>query len=372
MENSNPNVAQKVDNIYVPNTVQINNARVSASSNQTATSYQTTNYNSSVWKRVINPQNGLTITWHKAAIDKNTGCSMDITWKITNIVSIPNGDSDALLTEANHMKWWKPGANHAEINPDYQPVFIAYGDNPIDELQTQNVASYNVTETLTYSDDNTPYKGVYYRSAGSLNSQRYASRWEFSAPVSGVKATYISNDSWIGPQEQNVSGVASQGTKKAFMLNGREQHMISDNTPEALTKLGVTYLVNNDSTIAYGISGQPNTGKNPEASLNGNEGTPNWDQENKYGYAISSGNGGNNINTHNAWAFPWQMHLMGAMQTIANVIPKPESSVRYHYNQAENRYYDSRIIFSIIFWLSLSANSLTMCTYVCCVVIVLA
>lgn len=34
----------------------------------------------------------------------------------------------------------------------------------------------------------------------------------------------------------------------------------------------------------------------------------------------------------------------------------------YHYNQAENRYYESRIIFSIIFWLSLSANSLTMCT----------
>lgn len=48
------------------------------------------------------------------------------------------------------------------------------------------------------------------------------------------------------------------------------------------------------------------------------------------------------------------------------------TEVHYHYNQTENHYYDSRIIFSIIFWLSLSANSLTMCTYVCCVVIVLA
>lgn len=60
------------------------------------------------------------------------------------------------------------------------------------------------------------------------------------------------------------------------------------------------------------------------------------------------------------------------------VLPKTQepqlkpSEIHYHYNQTENHYYDSRIIFSIIFWLSLSANSLTMCTYVCCVVIVLA
>lgn len=59
--------------------------------------------------------------------------------------------------------------------------------------------------------------------------------------------------------------------------------------------------------------------------------------------------------------------------TLKGIPPvRKTTEVHYHYNPTENHYYDSRIIFSIIFWLSLSANSLTMCTYVCCVVIVLA
>lgn len=71
--------------------------------------------------------------------------------------------------------------------------------------------------------------------------------------------------------------------------------------------------------------------------------------------------------------------ISGPWAELTTVIPqngelpkRQTTEIHYHYNPTENHYYDSRIIFSIIFWLSLSANSLTMCTYVCCVVIVLA
>ncbi|MCC4508228.1 hypothetical protein LMC05_04300 [Limosilactobacillus reuteri] len=84
----------------------------------------------------------------------------------------------------------------------------------------------------------------------------------------------------------------------------------------------------------------PNDGNNPQDSLRLENGNVHQD----------AGDGG--------WYY-WRL-----VQSYDGFkILKPENTeVHYHYNQAENRYYESRIIFSIIFWLSLSANSLTMCT----------
>ncbi len=80
----------------------------------------------------------------------------------------------------------------------------------------------------------------------------------FSSPISGVLGSFISSDSYINPTVQSVSGPAAQVASVMFAQSPNHKAFVgSDYDQAALTKFGITYLVNNGSTIAYGTSGTP-------------------------------------------------------------------------------------------------------------------
>ena len=152
------------------------------------------------------------------------------------------------------------------------------------------------------------YDKPYYRSAGSLDAQPGAERYEFSSPISGVLGSFISSDSYINPTVQSVSGPAAQVASVMFAQSPNHKAFVgSDYDQAALTKFGITYLVNNGSTIAYGTSGTPGSGNGAD--------------------------GGNVVS-------PYATHIMGntglAMQAIYPPVP-PKSSINYHYDVTTNR-----------------------------------
>lgn len=334
MAGVDPTKAVKIDNVYVPNQLVFSNTNVDVTINQPNTkdtivhgSLWDISYNSAHQYLIKDPQDGLTITWHKAATDKRTGKLLDITWTISDIVKVPKGDPSnwaSELVKLYSLHGWNAPSQEI-IDADSESTITVYS-NPLDEIGWANIAGFKVNEKLTYSDDGSDYQGVYYRSAGSLNAQYTADRWEFAAPINGVLGSFISNDSLIVPQEQQVSGKASSVTDKAFMIGPNKEHgrevggAYGDKTPDALTKEGITFLVKNGSTIAYGISGK--TGSNQDAVGTINE-----------TYLITA----------------YNEHLMGTSQIIGQPIEPPLSTLDYHY--------DTSPIFFILslWWLSMQA-----------------
>ena len=317
MAGSDPTHAIKTTTIYVPNQVQITKNNVNVTINQPNRkdpywkgSRWDAMYNSQHEWLIESPQDGLTITWHNAAIDKTTGRSLDITWVLNNIVTIPKDSPSNMANEGARRQaehgWAPPASDSMEVN---SKAAISVYSNPIDEIGWYNIAGFKATETLTYSDNGQKFNGTYYRSAGSLNAQPGGNRWEFASPVSGVLGSYISNDSLILPDEQSVSGKASSVVNKAFMIGPEKEHgpglagAMGDTTPEALTREGVTFLVNNGSVIAYGISGIPGSGQDAQPVSNDQMLIPSYSE-----------------------------HLMGSANIVATAIPMPRSNANFHYD----------------------------------------
>ena len=315
MSNSNPSKAVITNNIYVPDRLQFTNQDVDVTINQPNEvdkmwkgSPWSNHYNSKhVWI-VFDPKDGLTITWHNAAIDKNTGRKLNITWILNNIVKVPKNDpanwANGLIKHQSEHGW---EISQDSVNADGLNDVEIYS-NPIDEIAWANIAGFTVNEKLTYSDNGQEFDGTYYRSAGSLNAQYGMNHWEFASPISNVIGSYISPDSLISPKEQEVAGKASSIVKNAFMIKGHEYGsgmggVYGDHTREALTKEGVTFLVKNNSVIAYGISGLPGSG-----------------QDATHGDTDS-------------YLLPaYNEHLMGITSTAMDKIPMPTSKVHYHYD----------------------------------------
>ena len=315
MSNSNPSKAVITNNIYVPDRLQFTNQDVDVTINQPNEvdkmwkgSPWSNHYNSKhVWI-VFDPKDGLTITWHNAAIDKNTGRKLNITWILNNIVKVPKNDpanwANGLIKRQSEHGW---EISQDSVNADGLNDVEIYS-NPIDEIGWANIAGFTVNEKLTYSDNGQEFDGTYYRSAGSLNAQYGMNHWEFASPISNVIGSYISPNSLISPNEQEVAGKASSIVKNAFMIKGHEYGsgmggVYGDHTREALTKEGVTFLVKNNSVIAYGISGLPGSG-----------------QDATHGDTDS-------------YLLPaYNEHLMGITSTAMDKIPMPTSKVHYHYD----------------------------------------
>lgn len=313
-----PSHAVKTDQIYVPSQLDFANSDVDVSISQPYStdtlwhgSLWDNSYNSKHQYLIKNPQNGLTITWHNAAIEKSTGRKLNITWTITDIVNVPKGDpsnwtSDLIKRQAEHG-WAAPTQESQDA--DALNTITVYS-NPIDVIGWANIAGFKVKETLSYSDDGSDYQGIYYHSAGSLNAQNTGDRWEFAAPISGVLGSFISPDSLIFPEEQSVSGKATSVTDKAFMIGPNKEYgsgmggSYGDKTAQALTKEGVTFLVKNNSVIAYGVSGKSGTSQDAKAAISDS-------------YLIPA----------------YNEHLMGSTQIVAASVPMPTSSVHYHYDK---------------------------------------
>lgn len=119
--------------------------------------------------------------------------------------------------------------------------------------------------------------------------------------------SYIADDSLILPNEQDVSGYASAVTNKAFMIGPEKEYGPSmggaygDSTRDALTKEGITFLVQNNSVVAYGVSGATGTGRNATAG--------DTDE-----YLLPS----------------YSEHLMGNADIVATAVPMPRTTVHYH------------------------------------------
>ena len=321
MSNSNPSKAVITNNIYVPDRLQFTNQDVDVTINQPNEvdkmwkgSPWSNHYNSKhVWI-VFDPKDGLTITWHNAAIDKNTGRKLNITWILNNIVKVPKNDpanwANGLIKRQSEHGW---EISQDSVNADGLNDVEIYS-NPIDEIGWANIAGFTVNEKLTYSDNGQEFDGTYYRSAGSLNAQYGMNHWEFASPISNVIGSYISPNSLISPNEQEVAGKASSIVKNAFMIKGHEYGsgmggVYGDHTREALTKEGVTFLVKNNSVIAYGISGLPGSG-----------------QDATHGDTDS-------------YLLPaYNEHLMGITSTAMDKIPMPTSKVHYHYDTLNLRH----------------------------------
>lgn len=287
-----PLSATVTDKVYTYGGVSYTNSTtdVTISSNQTVLSKDQLDaevqkdmaawaHGSSNYWLIWDPSGTVEITWHNAAQDEN-GRKLNIVWTLSDIASL-----------GKNVDNWMRGP------------YITIFNNPMDEIAWGNIAGLRVTENLVYADTGIKYDKPYYRSAGSLDAQPGAERYEFSSPISGVLGSFISSDSYINPTVQSVSGPAAQVASVMFAQSPNHKAFVgSDYDQAALTKFGITYLVNNGSTIAYGTSGTP-------GSSNGAD-------------------GGNVVS-------PYATHIMGNTGLAMQAIYPPEkktTEIHYHYN----------------------------------------
>lgn len=211
----------------------------------------------------------ITVTWKNVGKDTKSKKSLDVTvqysnFALTNVDTFPQG------------------------NGSYLAVYSNYVDN----VSLMNIDSVDQKVTFSYSDSGKAYDKNYYLTSGSQNYGLGAA--EFSFPVDKVKATYLNKTTYIRPELQDVYGPAKNKHSQGFRGkdNTDQPEGISDNSPEALTKLGVSYFVSNGATIAVGISG-----------INGND-------------------------PHNTNAYSAYDHLMISDNTVADTIIKPVAPVK--------------------------------------------
>ena len=200
-------------------------------------------YNSDYVRRikVSDTTKPITITYKNVAKDKETGESLDVTLTLSDFVT------DKIDTQG--------------ADADDGSYIYAYS-NYADSVSQFNVVAMKQTTSYSYSKSGKDYDKAYYQTYGSLNFQD-DNRYEFTAPADGVKATFLNGDTAIAKKLQKVSGKAADKVSEAFMgLVGTQQPEEAwDTRPEALTQLGVTYLVDNGASVWLGVSG--GDGKEP-------------------------------------------------------------------------------------------------------------
>jgi|GEM_PF-5424731 len=192
--------------------------------------------------KVTDSSKPIVITYQNVATDKATGKSLNATVTLSNFATSP-------------QDWVF----------DTQNSYILVYSNYMDNVSLANVTAAKQKFTLSYADG-TAYDHKYYLTTGSLNFQD-GNRYEFSSPDQGQIATFLNKDTLMADHIQSINGSASKSVNEAFMApigNKETVDDISDTSPAALTKLGVTYLVNNGSSFWVGVSG--NKGAEPEGS----------------------------------------------------------------------------------------------------------
>ena len=305
---ADPTKAIKTDQIYVPSSVTAISNDVQVHISQPTQSEPRLPFNGNDylpgWRAgsahewaVWNPQDGLTITWHNAAKD-SSGRLLNITWTIDHIVN-------AKTEEAAYLKA-ASSFNQQDIDYLSTPVIIVYS-NPTAEIGWGAIAGLHITENLTYADNGQPYTGTYYRSAGSLSEQSHAhgdklNRNEFVSPVSGVVSAYLpTSGTVIQDTTQSVTGLASQSASSAYYADPSKIDELytygDDSSSKILSGDGVTFLVKNGNTLAYGTSVDTT-----------------------------------DIANSNTFCDPYQTHIMGNTGSVAPVVPQPTTEVHYHYN----------------------------------------
>ena len=200
-------------------------------------------YNSKYVRRVkvTDTTKPISVTYHNAAKDKTTGHPLDVTLTLSDFVT---------------EKIDSQGASQ-----DTTPYIYIYS-NYVDAVSQFNVVA--MKQATKYTDAGKSYSKDYYQTYGSLNYQD-DNRYEFSAPSTGVKATFLNKGTSIAAKLQTVSGKASSKQSQAFMgtIGTNQPDDAWDTRPESLTKLGVTYLVKNGAAVWLGVSG--GHGKEPAA-----------------------------------------------------------------------------------------------------------
>ena len=186
----------------------------------------------------------IVLTYENVATDKATGKKLNATVTLSNFATSPQ---DWVFNTQNS--------------------YILVYSNYVDNVSLANVTAAKQKFTLSYADG-TAYDNKYYLTTGSLNFQD-GNRYEFSSPDQGQVATFLNKDTLMSDHIQNINGSASKSINQAFMApigNKETVDDIPDTSEDALTKLGVTYLVNNGSSFWVGVSG--NKGAEPQGSAN--------------------------------------------------------------------------------------------------------
>ncbi|WP_326504141.1 LPXTG cell wall anchor domain-containing protein [Rothia nasimurium] len=242
---ADPTVALTPETLAYAQTISINENRNSlvaidgatitrefTADNPTNTDYI---YNSDVVK-VVSAHDGMNFsaTWDKA-VTTSDGRQLDAKLTFSNIIT---ASTDGLA-----------GTN--------RPAEIAVYSNYSDSIAMWLVAGGTVT--VQYFDDATgaEYDKDFYQTAGSLNNQGL--RAEFASPIidpeAKIKATFLNQGSWVSKSVEPVYGKASQITDTGFRLVAGQPHGISDESDEALSLLGVTFLGSSGMSFNVGTSG---------------------------------------------------------------------------------------------------------------------
>ncbi|MBF0807122.1 hypothetical protein E4U03_00590 [Rothia nasimurium] len=242
---ADPTVALTPETLAYAQTISINENRNSLASidgatitreftadNPTNTDYI---YNSDIVK-VVSAHDGMNFsaTWDKA-VTTSDGRQLDAKLTFSNIIT---ASTDGLA-----------GTN--------RPAEIAVYSNYSDSIAMWLVAGGTVT--VQYFDDATgaEYDKDFYQTAGSLNNQGL--RAEFASPIidpeAKIKATFLNQGSWVSKAVEPVYGKASQITDTGFRLVAGQPHGVSDESDEALSLLGVTFLGSSGMSFNVGTSG---------------------------------------------------------------------------------------------------------------------
>ncbi|MCS9992744.1 isopeptide-forming domain-containing fimbrial protein [Weissella confusa] len=195
--------------------------------------------------KVSDTTNPITITYKNVAKDKATGESLDVTLTLSDFVT------DKIDTQG--------------ANGDAGSYIYAYS-NYVDSVSQFNVVAMKQATSYSYSKSGKAYDKSFYQTFGSLNFQD-DNRYEFTAPGDGVKATFLNEGTAIANKLQKVSGKAANKVSQAFMgqVGTQQPEGAWDTRPEALTQLGVTYLVDNGASVWLGVSG--GDGKEPAGKV---------------------------------------------------------------------------------------------------------
>lgn len=245
-------------------------------------------YNSD-YAKVCKVKNGdtITATWNNRAEDKATGRKLNLEIFIDNIVianESPRLDKHPGSQDGNHT--------------------VMVYSNSVDNLGLDGVASIDQTYRYTYADTGEAYDKPYYLTIGSLDFSEEALpnsphtrvnqpsyMREFVAPKDGVIASFIAKDSLVGPYMQSVYGEAASATPRAFYTlpnsypNDLRGHV--DERQESISRIGVTFLVEGEATVATGNSRSSNRFyETREASADGSK--PGFRFSHMYNHIMSS------------------------------------------------------------------------------------
>lgn len=218
------------------------------------------------YMQIIPVKDGDSITsvWKNRATDAETGRSLDLTIEMTDITTAPS-DRQFLGNGYETFPGYTPvDENHGYISNT--PLVSVYS-NSVDSFNFNMVAGAKLKYTYTYSDTGEKYAKDYYITTGSHDwagtmdgSPSYD--YEFSAPLTGVKATFLNKDSYLSDTVREVRGVGSKVTPVAYGVKAEMNNEVypqdilyhDDSGDYVFNRIGVTYLVENGASIATGVS----------------------------------------------------------------------------------------------------------------------